>query len=95
MEPRTRDNMKSHPQLYRLRRVELENGLFITMRVLLYLHPLLGNGLVKKLPRRQIHGKQSVAMSRNNRTNVYSSLLGNKQRANGLAKYLSRDLFSM
>jgi hypothetical protein len=33
--------------------------------------------------------------ARNNRTNFYSSLLGNSQRANGLARYLSRDLFSV
>jgi hypothetical protein len=61
--------------------------------VLLHVYPLLGNGLVKKFPRRQILGKQSVARSRNNKTNAYSSLLGNNQRANGLAGYLSRDLF--
>jgi hypothetical protein len=31
----------------------------------------------------------------NNRTNVYSSLLGNNQRANGPVRYISRDLFSV
>jgi hypothetical protein len=41
--------------------------------LLLHVHPLLGNGLVNKFPRRQILGKQSVARSGNNRTNVYSS----------------------
>jgi hypothetical protein len=41
---------------------------------------------VNMFPRRQILGKQSVARSRNNRTNVYSSLLGNNQRANGLVR---------
>jgi hypothetical protein len=35
------------------------------------------------------------AHARNNRTNVYSSLLGNSQRANELAWYLSRDSFSV
>jgi hypothetical protein len=62
---------------------------------LLHAHPFLGNGLVTKYPRIQILGKQSVARSSNNRTNVYSSLLDNSQSANGLARQLSRDLFSM
>jgi hypothetical protein len=53
------------------------------LMLLLHVHPLLGNGLVNKFPRRQILGKQSVARSRNNRTSVYSSLLGNNQRING------------
>jgi hypothetical protein len=35
------------------------------------------------------------AIRARNRTNVYSSLLGNSQRANGLTRYLSRDLFSV
>jgi hypothetical protein len=35
--------------------------------ILLHVHLLLGNALVNKLPRRQILGKQSVAMLRNNR----------------------------
>jgi hypothetical protein len=48
--------------------------------------PLLGNGLLNKFPRTQILGKESVAWSRNNRTNVYSSLLGNNHRANGLPR---------
>jgi hypothetical protein len=61
-----------------------EKGLF--GYIVLYVHPLLGNGLVNKFPRRQIFGKQSVARSRNNKTNVYSSLLGNNQSANGLAR---------
>jgi hypothetical protein len=38
--------------------------------LLLHVHPLLGNGLVNKFPRRQILGKQSVARSRNNRTKL-------------------------
>jgi hypothetical protein len=54
--------------------------------ILLNVHQLLGNGLVNKFSRRQILGKQSVARSGNNRTNVYSSLLGNSQGANGLAR---------
>jgi hypothetical protein len=54
--------------------------------VLLHVHPLLGNGLVNKFPRKHIPGKESVVMSRNKRTNVYGSLLGNNQRANGLAR---------
>jgi hypothetical protein len=45
--------------------------------MLLYGHPLLGNGLVNKFPRRQILGKQFVGRSHNDRTNVCSSLLGN------------------
>jgi hypothetical protein len=63
--------------------------------ILLHVHPLLGSGLAKKFPRRQILGKQSVPRSRNNRMNVYSSLLGNSQGAKGLARQLSRDLFSV
>jgi hypothetical protein len=55
----------------------------VSVYMLLHVHPLLGNGVVNKFPRRQILGKESVARSRNNRTNVYSSLLGNNQRANG------------
>jgi hypothetical protein len=35
--------------------------------ILLHVHPLLGNGLVNKFPRRQILGKQFVARLRNNR----------------------------
>jgi hypothetical protein len=54
--------------------------------ILLYTHPLLGNALINKFPRRQILGKQSVARSRNNRTNVDISLLSNSQRTNGLAR---------
>jgi hypothetical protein len=34
---------------------------------MLHVHPLLGNGLVKKFPRRQILGRQSVTRLRNNR----------------------------
>jgi hypothetical protein len=63
--------------------------------ILIHVQPLLGNGLVSKFPRRQILGKQSVARPRNNRTNAYSSFLRNNQRANGLARYLLRDLFSV
>jgi hypothetical protein len=37
--------------------------------ILLHVHPLLGNGLVNKFPRRQILGKQSVARLRNNSDN--------------------------
>jgi hypothetical protein len=54
--------------------------------MLLHVHLLLGNGLVNEFLRRQILGKQSVATSRNNRTNVYSLLLGNSKRDNGLAR---------
>jgi hypothetical protein len=35
--------------------------------ILLHVHPLLGNGLVIKFPRRQILDKQSVARLRNNK----------------------------
>jgi hypothetical protein len=38
--------------------------------ILLHVHPLLGNGLVNKFPRRQILGKQSVGKLRNNRGTV-------------------------
>jgi hypothetical protein len=44
---------------------------------------------------RQWLDKHLAIPVRKNRTNVYSSLLGNSQRANGLARYLSRDLFSV
>jgi hypothetical protein len=37
--------------------------------ILLHVHPLLGNGLVNKFPRKQILGKQSVARLRNNSDN--------------------------
>jgi hypothetical protein len=39
--------------------------------------------------------KHPAIDARNNRTNVYSSLLSNSQRANGLVRQLSHDLFSM
>jgi hypothetical protein len=42
----------------------LKAGHFFT---LLHVHPLLGNVLVNKFPRRQILGKQSVARLRNNK----------------------------
>jgi hypothetical protein len=59
-------------------------------KILLRVQQLLGNGLINKFPRRQVLRKHSVAMSRNNKTNtrIYSSLLGNNQRANGLARLL-------
>jgi hypothetical protein len=44
----------------------------LNLYILLHVYPLLGNGLVNKFPRRQILDKQSVARSRNNRTNVCS-----------------------
>jgi hypothetical protein len=53
---------------------------------MLHVHPLLGNRMVNKFPLKQILGKQSIAGSRNNRTNVYSSLLGNNQHINGLTR---------
>jgi hypothetical protein len=62
------------------------------MKMSLHVHPLLGNELVKKFLQRQILGRQSLVKSR---TNVYSSFLGNNQRANGLARQLSHNLFSM
>jgi hypothetical protein len=37
------------------------------VKILLHVHPLLGNVLVNKFSRRPILGKQSVAMLRNNR----------------------------
>jgi hypothetical protein len=36
-------------------------------KILLHVHPLLGNVLGNKFPRRQTFGKQSVARLRNNR----------------------------
>jgi hypothetical protein len=36
---------------------------------MLYVHPLLGNGLIKQFLRRQIIGKQSIARLRNNSDN--------------------------
>jgi hypothetical protein len=56
---------------------------------MLHVHPVLGNRLVNKFPRREILRTQSVARSRNNRMNVYSSLLGNNQRANELARVIT------
>jgi hypothetical protein len=44
---------------------------------------------------RQRLDKHPAKRARNDRTNVYTSLLGNSQVANGLARYLSRDLFSV
>jgi hypothetical protein len=44
---------------------------------------------------RQRLDKHPAIRARNNRTNVYSSLLGNSQCANGLTSWLSRDLFSV
>jgi hypothetical protein len=49
--------------------------------------------VVKNSVTRQRPNKHPAIRARNNRTNVYSSLIGNNQRANGLARYLSRDLF--
>jgi hypothetical protein len=40
--------------------------------VSLHVHPLLGNRLVNKFPRRQILGKQSVDRLRNNRGGLFS-----------------------
>jgi hypothetical protein len=37
----------------------------INNTILLHVHPLLGNMLLNKFPRRQILGKQSVARLRN------------------------------
>jgi hypothetical protein len=44
---------------------------------------------------RQRLDKHPAICARNNGTNVYSSLLGNSQLADGLARELSRDLFWM
>jgi hypothetical protein len=40
--------------------------------ILLHVHPLLGNGLVNKFPRRQYLGKQSFVRLRNNPNNRIS-----------------------
>jgi hypothetical protein len=44
---------------------------------------------------RQRLDKHPAIRASNNRTDIYSSLLGNYQRGNGLARWLSRDLFSV
>jgi hypothetical protein len=44
---------------------------------------------------RQWLEKHPAICTHSNRMNVYSSLLGKSQLANGLARQLSRDLFSM
>jgi hypothetical protein len=44
---------------------------------------------------RQRLGKHPAICARNSRTNVSSRLLGNIQRDNGLARWLSHDLFSV
>jgi hypothetical protein len=58
--------------------------------------PLAGEGIVtcQRIARQQLD-KHPAIRARNNRTNVYSSLLGSSQCANGLARWLSRDLFSV
>jgi hypothetical protein len=61
-------------------RIRLKLAINLSFFILLHVHPMLGNGLVNNFPRRQILGKQSIAWSRKNKTNVYSSLLGNDQR---------------
>jgi hypothetical protein len=48
--------------------------------------PIAGQRVGKQIPAKKILDKQSVARSRNNSTNVYSSLLGNNKYANGLAR---------
>jgi hypothetical protein len=52
---------------------------------------------IKKCQRtaRQRLDTHPATNARNTKTNVYSSLLGNSRRANGLTRYLSRDLFPM
>jgi hypothetical protein len=50
--------------------------------ILLHVHPLLGNVLVKKFPRKQIFGKQSVARLRNNRWGYVFYVVRAKQRRN-------------
>jgi hypothetical protein len=53
--------------------------------VLLYVHPMLGNVLVNKFPRRQILGKQSVARLHNNRWGyVFYAVCAKQQRITGL-----------
>jgi hypothetical protein len=44
---------------------------------------------------RQRLDKYPAISARNNRTNVYSTLLGKSQRANGLARWISCVLFSV
>jgi hypothetical protein len=59
------------------------------------LFELVKNDVICQRIARQRLDKHPAIRASNNRTNVYSSLLGNNQRANGLARYLSCDLFSM
>jgi hypothetical protein len=58
--------------------------IYVLQQILLLVHPLVGNGLVNKFPRRQIFGKQSVARLRNNRGTSVNILMatntGNSKR---------------
>jgi hypothetical protein len=53
------------------------------------------NIVTRQRTAKQLLDLHPTICTRNNRTNVLSSLLGNIQHANGLARYLSRDLFSV
>jgi hypothetical protein len=79
--------------------------------ILLHVHPLLDNVLVKRVPRRQILGKQAVASLRNNRGSRVFSVRGDvtkvdsdqvtcvfcrpDRRANRLVGKRSRDVFTL
>jgi hypothetical protein len=50
--------------------------------------------ICQRIVRQRLH-KHPAICARNNRTNIYVSLLRNRQHANELDRYLSRDLFSV
>jgi hypothetical protein len=59
--------------------------------VFLHVHPLLGNVLVNKFPRRQILGKESVARLRNNRWGCVLYVVRAEQRwNNGVIRPVSK-----
>jgi hypothetical protein len=63
--------------------------------LILHSYVVLENTVTCQSIARQRLGKHPAINARNNRTNIYSSLLGNDQRTNGPARWLSSDLFSL
>jgi hypothetical protein len=51
----------------------------VPLKILLHVHPLLGNVLVNRFPRRQILSKQCVARLRNNRGGCVFYVVRSKQ----------------
>jgi hypothetical protein len=82
----TCDNSLWGSRIFQLRLTDFQDLQNNVCMILLHVHLLLGNRFLNKFPRRQILVKQSVVRSHNKRTNVYRSLLGNHQRANGVAR---------